>query len=90
MPDLADLVTKDPIAQPPDKYALLATAVDWSTNLGSPGPFNAAIDEVINGVLLSKMFSAAARGQISAADAVSAAEAEMRPIFDKWRERGKI
>ena len=90
VPDLADLVTKDPIARPPDKYALLAKAVDWSTNLGSPGPFNAAIDEVINGVVLSKMFSAAARGQMSAADAVAAAEAEMRPIFDKWRERGKI
>jgi hypothetical protein len=27
---------------------------------------------------------------MSAAEAVAAAEAEMRPIFDKWRERGKI
>lgn len=88
--DLADLATKDPIARPPEKYALLAKAVDWTTNLGSPGHFNAAIDEVIHGVHLSKMFSAAARRQMSAADAVAAAEAGMRPIFDKWRARGKI
>jgi multiple sugar transport system substrate-binding protein len=36
------------------------------------------------------MFAAAARGEMTAEDAVKAAEAEMRPIFDKWRERGKI
>ena len=59
-------------------------------HIGSPGFLNAAIDEIINLPLLSKMFSAAARGQMSPADAVAAAEAEMRPIFDKWRERGKI
>lgn len=35
-------------------------------------------------------FSSVARGTQSPADAVAAAEAEMRPIFEKWRERGKI
>ena len=90
VPDLADVLANDSVARPRDKYALLAEASTWATNLGSPGPFNAAIDEVLNLSLLSKMFSAAARGQRSPADAVAAAEAEMRPIFDKWRERGKI
>ena len=90
VPDLADLLATDPVARPPDKYALLADAASWSTNIGSPGAFNAAIDEVINAFLLSKMFSAAASGQMSPAEAVAAAEAEMRPIFAKWRERGKI
>jgi multiple sugar transport system substrate-binding protein len=88
--DLAAVVANDPAARPPDKYALLAEATSWTTNVGSPGAFNAAVDEVINGIFLSKMFSAAARAQMSAAEAVAAAEAEMRPIFDKWRERGKI
>ena len=90
VPDLAALVATDPAARPPNKYALLADATSWSTNIGSPGFLNAAIDEIINLPLLSKMFSAAARGQMSPADAIAAAEAEMRPIFEKWRERGKI
>ncbi|HEV8624768.1 MAG TPA: ABC transporter substrate-binding protein [Acidimicrobiia bacterium] len=90
VPDLAELVAKDPVARPQNKYALLGNAVDWSTNVGNPGYFNAAIDEVFNVFILSKMFSAAARGEKSPADAVAAAEAEMRPIFAKWRERGKI
>ncbi len=90
VPDLAGLVANDPDARPQDKYALLSDAVNWSTNVGSPGSFNAAVDEVFNLFILSKMFSAAARGEMSPAEAVAAAEAEMRPIFDKWRERGKI
>ena len=90
VPDLAGVVAADPAARPSNKYALLADATSWSTNMGKPGFLNAAIDEVINLFLLSKMFSAPARGQMSAAEAVAAAEAEMRPIFEKWRNRGKI
>ena len=90
VPDLAALVARDPVASPPGKYALLVDATGWSTNLGSPGTLNAAVDEVLNRFILSRMFSAAARGELSPADAVAAAEAEMRPIFDKWREWGKI
>jgi multiple sugar transport system substrate-binding protein len=88
--DLKALVTEDRRAQPPGKYALLTDAAGWSTNLGHPGHTNAAVEEVLNRHLIPKMFSAAARGQVSPAEAVAAAEAEMRPIFDKWRERGKI
>ena len=36
------------------------------------------------------MFAAAARGEMTAEEAVEAAEAQIKPIFDKWRERGKI
>jgi multiple sugar transport system substrate-binding protein len=36
------------------------------------------------------MFAAAARRELSAEEAVSAAEAQIKPIFEKWRERGKI
>jgi len=36
------------------------------------------------------MFAAAARGEMSAEEAVRAAEAKVKPIFDKWREQGKI
>jgi multiple sugar transport system substrate-binding protein len=88
--EVRQLVAHDDAARPPDKYALLADATPWSTNIGHPGPANAACMEVFNQYLVPKMFAAAARGEMSAEDAVKAAEAEMRPIFDKWRERGKI
>lgn len=90
IPDLRELVANDPRAKPPDKYALLGQAAQWSTNVGHPGHFNAAVDEVFNQFLVPKMFTAAARGDMSAEDAVKAAEAQIKPIFEKWRERGKI
>jgi multiple sugar transport system substrate-binding protein len=88
--EVAKLVTHDDGARPPDKYALLADATSWSTNIGHPGPANAACMETFNQFLVPKMFAAAARGEMSAEQAVAGAEAQMRPIFAKWRERGKI
>jgi multiple sugar transport system substrate-binding protein len=90
VPDLADVVRADTGAQPPGKYGLLAQAAGWSTNVGHPGSANAAVDEVFNSFLVPKMFAAAARGEMSPEEAVKAAEAQMKPIFEKWRERGKI
>jgi len=91
VPDLADLVAKPaPGVEPAGKYALLAQSADWSSNVGYPGYTNAAVDEVFNNYLIPKMFGAAARGEMTAEDAVKAAETQIRPIFDKWRERGKI
>ncbi len=88
--DLGELVANDARAKPPDKYALLGQAAQWSTNLGHPGHLNAAVDEVFNRFLVPKMFAGAAQGEMSAEDAVAAAESEIAPIFDKWRERGKV
>jgi multiple sugar transport system substrate-binding protein len=90
VPDLAELVARSPGVEPADKYALLAQSQDWSANLGHPGFTNAATDEVDNNYLIPKMFAAAARGDMTAEEAVKAAEAQMKPIFDSWRERGKI
>jgi multiple sugar transport system substrate-binding protein len=90
VPDLADVVRHDTRAQPPGKYGLLAQAPGWSTNVGYPGSANAAVEEVFNSFLVPRMFAAAARAEMSAEDAVARAEAEMRPIFQRWRERGKI
>jgi multiple sugar transport system substrate-binding protein len=88
--DLPQLVASDARADPPGKYTLLAQATDWTTNLGHPGYTNAAVDEVFNQYLVPRMFAAAARGEMSAEEAVRSAEAQMKPIFEKWRERGKI
>jgi multiple sugar transport system substrate-binding protein len=90
VPDLAELVAKAPGAEPAGKYALLAQAPDWNTNIGHPGYSNAAVDEVFNDYLIPKMFGAAARGQTTAEEAVRAADAEVRAIYGRWRERGKV
>jgi len=45
---------------------------------------------VFNQFIVPKMFAAAARGGVGPAEAVAAAEAQMKPIFDKWRDQGKI
>jgi multiple sugar transport system substrate-binding protein len=83
-------VAGDSAAEPPGKYTLLAEAARWSTNVGHPGHMNAAVEQVFNESLVPKMFAAAARGEMSPEEAVRAAEASMKPIFEKWRERGKI
>jgi multiple sugar transport system substrate-binding protein len=90
VPDLVDLVARDEEAQPPSKYALLAHAEEWSTNIGYPGHDNAATDEVFFQFTVPSMFAAAARGEMSPEEAVKTAAARAKPIFDKWRERGKI
>jgi multiple sugar transport system substrate-binding protein len=84
--DLDTLLTADPTG----KYALLAGAPEWSTTLGHPGSTNAGVNDVASQFLIPKMFAAAARGEMSAEDAVKAAEAQITPIFDKWRKLGKI
>jgi multiple sugar transport system substrate-binding protein len=88
--DFGALVANDPRAQPAGKYGLFAGAAQWTTNVGHPGHTNAAIDEVVKASLISHMFAAAARGEMSAEEAVRAAEAKIKPIFEKWREQGKI
>ncbi|MDQ3945117.1 MAG: extracellular solute-binding protein [Actinomycetota bacterium] len=88
--DLDHLLANDATGRPADKYSVLATATEWSTNFGHPGNANAATDEVFNRFYIPKMFAAAAAGEMSAVDAVKAAEAEITPVFDKWRERGKV
>ncbi|HEY3239672.1 MAG TPA: hypothetical protein VGL92_08920, partial [Acidimicrobiia bacterium] len=77
-------------ADPKDKYALLAGAAEWSTNPGHPGYDHPGIEEVLYQFLIPRMFAAAVRGELSAEEAVKAAEAQITPFFDKWRERGKI
>ena len=88
--DVAAVVATDAKSQPPDKYRVLAGAADWMTNVGYPGHANAAVDEVVKASLISEMFGVAARGELSPEEAVRAAEAKIKPIFEKWRERGTI
>ncbi len=88
--DLVPLLTSDPEARPAGKYALLAQATEWSTNVGHPGHANAATDEVFNQFIIPRMFAAVCSGEMTPEEAVRAAEAQVVPVFAKWRERGKI
>jgi len=85
VPNLKEQIAHDPNAKPPDKYAVLGNVLDWATNVGFPGYATAAIDEAFNTFVLPTMFAKAARGEMSPEEAVKAADAELRRIFDKWK-----
>src|SRR5215207_1411450 len=91
VPQLNDWLDNDPFgSEPPDKLAVLKDALDWSTNVGRPGNSNTAIGEVFGTFIVPNMYASAARGRQSPEDAVARAEAQMKPIFAKWRNKGLI
>jgi len=73
---------------PPEKLAVLRTANEWTTNLGHPGPANAALGEIFNLPLLPNMMARVAQGQQSAQESVAQAEQEVNEIFTRWRGEG--
>jgi multiple sugar transport system substrate-binding protein len=77
-------------SEPPDKLAVLKDANDWTTNLGWPGPANAAIGEIFNLPILPNMMARAARGEQTAAESVAQAETEIKEIFERWKAEGLI
>jgi ABC-type glycerol-3-phosphate transport system substrate-binding protein len=91
VPQLNGWLDKDPFgAKPADKLSFLKDATSWSTNIGYPGPSNTAIGEVFGTFLIPNMFASAARGEVSPKQAVARAEAQIKPIFEKWRARGLV
>ena len=90
VPDINDLIAQDSSANPPDKYKVLQDVADWTTNLGYPGYANAPIDETFSKWTISDMFAEAAKGKMTPDEAMNAADREVRALFDKWREAGKV
>jgi len=88
--DLGALLANDPKATPPDKYAVLADALSWTTNLGAPGYANAALDEAYGTWVLNTMFARAATGADTAENAVKLADGKLRQIWQKWQSRGVL
>ena len=88
--DLGTLLARDPRSTPPDKYAVLADALEWTTNLGAPGHANAALDDAYGTWVLNTMFARAATGADSAEDAVKQADQKLRQIWSKWQARGLL
>jgi multiple sugar transport system substrate-binding protein len=90
VPDLAAVVTDDPVGGSPGTYSLLAEAVTWTTNIGHPGHTNGAISEIFHRGLIPTMFAQGATGRLTPEDALDHADREVRSIFQKWQERGRV
>lgn len=91
VPELDGWLDDDPFgSDPPDKLAVLKDAVDWSTNIGHPGPANPAIGQVFGEFILPDMLGRAARGDVSPQQAVEDAEEQITAIFEEWRREGLI
>jgi multiple sugar transport system substrate-binding protein len=90
VPDLAHLLADDPSAQPPSKYRLLADAADWTIYSGYPSYTNAAIHEISGAGLLQQVFIAVVTGQMSPEEALTQADQEVRKIYQKWQDLGRI
>jgi multiple sugar transport system substrate-binding protein len=88
--ELPGWLDNDPFgSKPANKLSLLKTADKWSTNVGHPGPANAAESEVFNTFVLPNMMADAARGMPAKA-AVAKAEVQVKAIFAKWRKQGLV
>ena len=85
------MLNEDPFgSNPPDKLTVLATAEDWVTYLGWPGPSNPAVAEIYNVNIIPTMMGKAALGELTPEEAVAEAEAQINDIFEKWREKGLV
>lgn len=82
VPDLQAVLSNDPTAPRPDKYTVLASGADWTTNIGFPGHTSAAAAEVLGSHVVSRMFAEAATQRMTPEEAVSAAASEVRAIYD--------
>lgn len=90
-PQLNGWLANDPFgSKPADKLKLLSDSTKWSTNIGHPGPASPAEGEVFSTFIIPNMFAKAARGEMTAKQAVLEAEGQITPIFAKWRAKGLV
>ena len=87
--DLAPVLAADPVGGAAGKYALLADAASWTTNIGHPGHTSAAVSEIFERGLIPTMFARAATGELTPDEALAQAHGESQQIFQRWKERRK-
>jgi multiple sugar transport system substrate-binding protein len=84
-------LASDPFgSHPANKLALLANSQQWSTNIGHPGPANAAEGEIFTTNVLPTMMASAAQGNATPKAAVASAASQCEAIFSKWRAKGLV
>ncbi|HEY3542273.1 MAG TPA: ABC transporter substrate-binding protein [Gaiellaceae bacterium] len=77
--------------KPRGKYTVLTTIAEKFThNIGFPGTYNAAMDEVFTKYLIPAMFAQVSQGKLSAADSVRQTNSQVKAIYAKWKAAGKI
>jgi multiple sugar transport system substrate-binding protein len=77
--------------KPKGKYTILTTiAQQYTHNIGYPGYSNAAIDELFNKFLIPQMYAQVSQGKVSAEDSVKSTARQIKTIYAKWRQAGKI
>src|SRR6266566_1425220 len=88
---LEQATANDPFgSNPPTKLRPIATALQWATNIGHPGPANPAESEVFDTFVLPTMFANAATGRMTPAQALDDAHQQVKRIFEKWRAKGLV
>ena len=88
---LQAVTSNDPFgSKPSSKLNALGSALQWTTNIGHPGPANPAIGEVFDTFVLPTMFASAASGRVSPKQALEEAASRTEEIFEKWRKRGVV
>jgi ABC-type glycerol-3-phosphate transport system substrate-binding protein len=84
-------LSSDPFgSKPANKLALLATAEQWTTNVGYPGAANAAEGEIFNTNVLPTMMASVAQGKATPKQAVASAASQCEAIYNKWRAKGLV
>jgi multiple sugar transport system substrate-binding protein len=88
---LPSWLSSDPFkSNPANKLALLASAEQWTTNVGYPGAANAAEGEIFNTNILPTMMASVAQGKATPKQAVESAAKQCEAIFTKWRAKGLV
>jgi multiple sugar transport system substrate-binding protein len=88
---IAAQCNEDPFGStPPNKLALLAQSLSWSTNLGHPAYANPAEGEIFDTYVITDMFAKAATGALSPKEAMLEASTRCKQIFDKWRVKKMV
>ena len=88
--DIRKVAAADP-HKPKGKYTVLTTIAEkYTHNIGYPGTYNAAMDEVFTKYLIPQMFAQVSQGKMSAADSVKATNSAVKDIYAKWKAAGKI
>ena len=88
---LHQVTAQDPFgSKPPGKLQPIATATQWATNIGHPGPANPAEAEIFDTFVLPTMFANVVTGRMTAKQALDDANGQVKRIFEKWRQKGLV
>lgn len=69
---------------------MLATAPEWTVNVGWPGYLKAAEAEIFDRWIINDMFTKVATNKASPQEALAEAERQIQDIFKKWKDRGLL